>query len=101
MPAAAFNALTASRGAHPSAVLLDPKGVIGHLYSAKNTPHMFIIDKAGTLVYQGAIDDKPTTNPDDLIAAKNYVRTALSEIKAGKPITTAATVAYGCTVKYE
>ncbi|MES1203674.1 MAG: redoxin domain-containing protein [Pseudomonadota bacterium] len=95
------NQLTSARGAAPTAVLLDPKGVIGHLYNAKNTPHLFIIDKAGTLVYQGAIDDKPTANPDDLAAAKNYVRAALSEIKAGKPITTAATVAYGCTIKYE
>ncbi|MEJ0024107.1 MAG: redoxin domain-containing protein [Alphaproteobacteria bacterium] len=93
--------LTSDRGAAPTDVLLDPKGAVGHLYNAKTTPHMFIIDKNGTLVYQGAIDDKPTTNPADLAVAKNYVRAALAEMKAGQPVTTKATVAYGCTVKYD
>jgi peroxiredoxin len=95
------NKLTKDRGATPTSVLLDPKGAIGHLYAAKTTPHMYIVDKNGTLVYQGAIDDKPTTKTADLATAKNYIRTALAEVKAGKPVSTAATVAYGCTVKYE
>lgn len=98
--AARANQLTKERGAAPSSVLLDPKGDLGHLYNAKTTPHMYIVDKSGTLVYQGAIDDKPTSNPADLASAKNYVRTALAEVKAGKPVSTAATVAYGCDVKY-
>ncbi len=95
------NAVTKERGASPTAVLLDPKGDLGHLYDAKTTPGMYIVDKTGTLVYQGAIDDKPTSNAADIAVAKNYVRTALTEIKAGKPVTTAATKSYGCTVKYE
>jgi peroxiredoxin len=95
------NQLTMQHGAAPTAVLLDPKGAIGRLYYAKTTPHMYIIDKNGTLVYQGAIDNKPTTNIGDLPAAKNYVRAALAEVKAGKPVSAPASVAYGCTIKYE
>lgn len=94
------NQLTKERGAAPTEVLLDPKGAVGHLYNAKTTPHMFIVDKAGTLVYQGAIDDKATSDPADLATSKNYVRAALAEVKAGKPVSTPATVSYGCTVKY-
>ena len=70
------------------------------MYDAKTTPHMFIIDTKGTLVYAGAIDDKPSTNPSDLATAKNYVRTALNEVLAGKPVSTPTTKAYGCSVKY-
>ena len=95
------NKLSVERGASPTQILLDPKGDLGHLYNAKTTPQMFIVDKAGIVAYQGAIDDKPTNNPADVVGAKNYVRTALAEIKAGKPVTPAATVSYGCTVKYE
>jgi hypothetical protein len=62
---------------------------------------MYIVDKTGTLVYQGAIDDKPTTDVGDVATAKNYVSAALAEVEAGKPVTKAATVAYGCTIKYD
>ncbi len=94
------NALTASRGAAPTAVLLDPAGTVGHLYDARTTPHMFIVDKDGMLVYMGGIDDKPTSNAADIPAAKNYVRAALGEVMAGKPVAEAVTRPYGCSVKY-
>ncbi len=97
---AAANELTKSRGASPAAVLLDPEGAIGHLYDARTTPHMFIVNKDGTLVYMGGIDDKPTSNPDDIQSAKNYVRVALDEVMAGKPVAEAVTRPYGCSVKY-
>ncbi|MFY9643255.1 MAG: thioredoxin family protein [Rhodomicrobium sp.] len=96
----AANELTKSRGAEPTAVLLDPEGAIGHLYDARTTPHMFIVNKDGTLVYMGGIDDKPTSNLDDIQGAKNYVRAALDEVLAGKPVTEAITRPYGCSVKY-
>src|ERR1700733_13870606 len=76
--AAEANELTRSRGASPTAVILDPSGTIGHAYGARTTPHMFIIDKSGTLVYMGGIDDKPTTDVADIATAKNYVRLALT-----------------------
>ncbi len=86
--------------AAPTAVLLDPEGAIGHLYEAKTTPHMFVITPDGTLVYDGAIDDKPTTDPADLPGAKNYVNAALEEAMAGKPVSIPVTRPYGCSVKY-
>lgn len=92
--------LTTSRDAAPTAVLLDPEGKIGRLYDAKVTPHIYIIKPDGTLAYQGAIDDKPTTRDRDVKTAKNYVKTALNQITAGKPVDPAVTRAYGCTVKY-
>lgn len=81
-------------------ILLDPTGKVGQLYGAKTTPHMFIIDKAGTLVYQGAIDDQPDTDKGSIPSAKNYVVVALEELAAGKKITTHTTKSYGCSVKY-
>jgi len=92
--------LTTTRKASPTAVLLDEKGVVGHLYGATNTPHMYIIDKVGTLVYAGAIDDRPTTRKADVQGANNYVRVALEAVAAGQPVKTPVTRAYGCTVKY-
>lgn len=92
--------LTSSRGAAPSAVLLDPEGTIGKMYEARATPHMFIIKPDGTLAYKGAIDDKPSARDSDVPVAQNYVRTALAQIKAGKPVEPSATRAYGCSVKY-
>lgn len=86
--------------ASPTAVLLDPKGDIGHLYEAKTTPHMFIIDKSGNLIYNGAIDDKATTDTSDVAGATNYVSQALDQAMAGKPVANAATRPYGCSVKY-
>jgi len=92
--------LTAVRKATPTAVLLDEKGTVGHLYGATNTPHMYVVDKAGMLVYAGAIDDRPTTRRADVQGANNYVRAALESVAAGQPVKTPVTRAYGCTVKY-
>jgi hypothetical protein len=81
-------------------VLLDPKGTVGRLYGATNTPHMYLVDKAGVLVYAGAIDDRPTTRTADVAGANNYVQAALQAVMAGQPVKTPVTRAYGCTVKY-
>src|SRR5689334_2248461 len=89
-----------SQNAAPTAVLMDPAGTLGHLYDAKTTPHMFIIDPQGKLIYQGAIDDRPSTDQADIAGAKNYVNAALTEAMSGKPVTEAATRPYGCSVKY-
>jgi peroxiredoxin len=77
----------------------DSSGAVGHLYGMKTTPHMFVVDKTGTLVYDGAIDDKPTPNHDPK-TARNYVREAVGSLLAGKPVTVAETKPYGCSVKY-
>jgi thioredoxin-related protein len=87
--------------AEPTAVLMDPGGSLGHLYAAKTTPHMFIIDPSGNLIYNGAIDDHPTSDQSDIASSKNYVSTALQEAMNGKPVTEAATRPYGCSVKYK
>ncbi len=81
--------------------LLDEDGTVGHLYDAKTTPDMFVIDPSGTLIYKGAIDDKPTTKQKDLKDAKNYVDAALTESLAGKPVSVPSTDSYGCSVKYK
>lgn len=93
-------ALTAQRKAAPSAVLLDPTGVMGRAYGAKTTPHMFVVNAQGILVYQGGIDDQPTSNPADLAKAKNYVRAALADVAAGRSVAIATSTPYGCSVKY-
>lgn len=98
--AAEANALTRERNAAPTAVLLDPSGAIGRAYGAVTTPHMFVIDREGTLVYMGAIDDQPSNFSADPARATNYVRQALAEVAAGKPVATASTRPYGCSVKY-
>lgn len=95
------NALTAEKGAAPSHVLLDPTGVIGKAYGARTTPQMFVINPDGVLLYDGAIDDKPTSRLADLEGAHSYFVTALEEAMAGKPVTRPRTQPYGCTVKYE
>jgi peroxiredoxin len=92
--------LTTSRKAAPTAVLLDTTGGTGKLYGATNTPHMYVVDKAGLLVYAGAIDDRPTSRRTDVQGANNYVRAALDAVAAGQPVKTPVTRAYGCTVKY-
>ncbi len=83
-----------------TALLLDPDGRVGHEYNATNTPHMYVIDPEGKLIYSGAIDDKPTTGLSDVAGATNYVKEALTEAMAGKPVTTSNTRAYGCSIKY-
>jgi len=89
-----------SEKAKATAYLLDPKGIVGKLYDAKTTPHMYVIDPKGTLVYAGAIDDKPTADPDDIKTANNLVLSALADMKAGKPVAVATSKPYGCSVKY-
>ncbi|MET0272526.1 MAG: thioredoxin family protein [Phenylobacterium sp.] len=81
-------------------VLLDPAGKVGRAYEAKTTPHMYVIDKTGKLVYMGGIDDKPSSEPESLKGATNYVTAALADVKAGRPVAKAATRPYGCSVKY-
>ena len=86
--------------AAPTAIVMDPKGEIGRAYGAKVTPHMYVIDAKGTLVYAGAIDDKRSANPADIKTSTNHVSAALGEVAAGKAVTTPSTTAYGCTIKY-
>ncbi len=97
---AGANRLTESRGAAPSHVILDPKGIVGRKYEATNTPHMFIVGKDGTLLYMGAIDSIRSANPADIPRAKNYVTAALTEIAAGRKVSEPVTRQYGCSVKY-
>jgi hypothetical protein len=80
--------------------LMDADGKVGRAYAARTTPHMYVIDPKGTLVYAGAIDSKPTANPADIPGATNHVKAALAETLAGKPVTVAQTRPYGCSVKY-
>ena len=86
--------------AAPAKYLMDDPGVMGKAYGAKTTPHMYIIDPSGKVVYNGAIDDKRSTDLADVKTAKNYVVAALDEMKAGKSVSVASTTPYGCTVKY-
>ena len=81
-------------------MLLDPTGTLGRAYGAKTTPHLYVIDAAGTLVYMGGIDDRPTTDPADIPGARNYVRQAMADLDAGRPLTDPVTRPYGCSVKY-
>ncbi len=97
--AAEARELTAKRNAAPASVLLDPKGTMGRSYGAQTTPHMYIVDGKGKLVYNGAIDDKPSSSAASLNGARSYVRQAVAELKAGKPVSQAATKAYGCSIK--
>jgi peroxiredoxin len=100
MTASAENAYVKKVGAGPTAILLDSQGKVGHLYDAKTTPQMVVIDPAGKMIYDGAIDDKPTTDVSDVKSAKNYVSDALTEAMAGRPVATPYTRPYGCSVKY-
>jgi hypothetical protein len=93
-------AFVASAKAKPTAYLLDPQGRVGRGYAAKTTPHLYIIDGKGVLRYQGGIDDKPTANAADIAGARNHVTAALTELRAGKPVSVAETRPYGCSVKY-
>jgi peroxiredoxin len=94
------NAFVTAQKAQPAAYLLDHNGTVGKGYGAVTTPHLYIIDKAGKLVYAGGIDDKPTANPADIAGARNHVLAALSELRAGKAVSVATSRPYGCSVKY-
>jgi len=83
-----------------TATLMDSDGQVGRAYGARTTPHMYVVDPAGKLVYAGAIDSKPTSNAADIPGATNHVKMALAESLAGKPVSTPSTRAYGCSVKY-
>jgi len=101
MTAAQENAYLGKERAAPTAALLDPTGAIGHEYAARTTPHMFVIDPSGKLIYAGAIDDHPTTDVSDIKLSKNYVSAALTEAMAGQPVAISYTRPYGCSVKYQ
>jgi peroxiredoxin len=91
---------TAEKKAAPTAVLLDADGKVGRSYGAKTTPHLFVINPGGDIIYAGAIDSISSADPADIAQAKNYVQVALDEALAGKPVTTSSTRPYGCSVKY-
>jgi peroxiredoxin len=91
---------TKDQNASPTAVLLDPSGEVGQLYGAKTTPHMFVINPEGKLIYMGAIDSIRSANSSDCAKADNYIRQTLDAALAGKPIPTPETKSYGCSVKY-
>ena len=88
------------KGSATTAYLRDQSGTVGHLYDARTTPHMFIVNPAGALVYAGAIDSIRSTKMSDVAKATNYVSAALADLKAGRPVATASTQPYGCSVKY-
>jgi peroxiredoxin len=100
MAPAKLDAWMHERGAAQKAVLVDGESAVAKLYQAKTTPHMFVINPEGMIVYAGAIDDRPSTRPDDPPAAKNYVRTALTQATGGMTVTTANTTPYGCSIDY-
>jgi hypothetical protein len=100
MSAEALKKWVAEQKSAPTHYLLDPDGSVGRLYGAKTTPHMYIINPQGRVVYAGAIDDKRSSNPDDIPGATNYVRNALSALAKGEPVPNASTPPYGCSVKY-
>ena len=97
---AGANAIIASTGGQQAAYLLDPTGEAGKAYGAKTTPHMYVIDGEGVLRYAGAIDSNPSADPADIPAATQYVRAALGDLAAGRPVAVANTQPYGCSVKY-
>lgn len=100
MAPAALAAWMKEQGGAPTAVMLDADGKVGRAYGARATPHMYVIDPKGTLVYAGAIDDKRSANAADVKTANNYVVQAFAELRAGKPVSAASTTAYGCSIKY-
>jgi peroxiredoxin len=100
MSASEANKMTREKKAFPSAVLLDSNSKVARLYGAQTTPHMFVINPKGYVIYNGAIDDKPSTDIADIKGAKNYVLTAIAQAKKGQKVSTPATQPYGCSVKY-
>lgn len=99
-PPAAMAAWMKSQGARPTATLMDAQGQLGRAYGARTTPHLYVIDARGTLVYAGGIDDKPSADPADVKTATNHVNAALADVLAGRPVALPVTRPYGCSVKY-
>ncbi|HYE96779.1 MAG TPA: thioredoxin family protein [Rubricoccaceae bacterium] len=99
-PPAEMNRRTTQHGGRQTAVLMDPTGTVGRAYGARTTPHMFVVNPRREIVYNGAIDNRPSADPSSLNGATNYVAQALAEAMAGRPVTTARTQPYGCSVKY-
>jgi hypothetical protein len=95
------DALTSSRKAAPTAVVLDPAGAVGRLYAAKTTPHMFVIDKNGALQYMGGMDSLATTDESDIARAEPYLKEAMLAVAQGNPAPHPVTKPYGCSVKYK
>lgn len=100
MSPAETNKAKEESGSAATAVLIDEDGTVGRLYDAKTTPHMFVVNPEGVLIYMGAIDSVKSPDPADIAGAKNYVKQALDEAMAGKPVSEPTTTAYGCGVKY-
>ena len=100
-PAALQDKLLKDWGAAPTAVLMDEAGTVGKAYAARTTPHMYVIDPAGKLVYAGGIDDRRSSNPADIPGARNFVRAALADSLAGKPVAQPSAPPYGCSIKYD
>lgn len=99
-PIADLKKRIATEKAVPTAYLIDENGVVGKLYGAKTTPHMFVIDSIGKLRYAGAIDDMPSTKVDDIPKATNYVRAALDAVTNGRTVAVKSQTPYGCAVKF-
>lgn len=95
-----LNEMNSASKVNSSAYLLDSDGKAGRAYGAKTTPHLFVINPEGTVIYAGAIDDKASTDASDIASSKNYVQAALEEDMAGKDVSSPATQSYGCSVKY-
>ncbi len=100
MDAAEARAVVAESGARPTHYLLDPRGEVGRRFGARTTPHMYVVDGTGSLAYAGAIDDRPTADAADIDGARNHVLAALSELRAGRPVSVPTSRPYGCNVKY-
>ena len=98
--AAGMNAVNAENGNRATAVLLDPEGSVGMAYGAKTTPQMYVISPDGILLYNGAIDDRPSSRLEDIDGAHNYLVQALDEARAGEDVSQPTTQPYGCSVKY-
>jgi peroxiredoxin len=101
MEAANLVAWQKERKSQPTALLLDEEGTTGQAYGARTTPHMYIVNPQGQLIYAGGIDSIASSNPEDIKQAVNYVRQGLNEALAGKPLTAAVTRPYGCSIHYK
>jgi alkyl hydroperoxide reductase subunit AhpC len=97
---ARHNEMALARGAAPAAILVDERGTIGRAFDARTTPHMYVIDPEGTLIYMGAIDDNRSNRTADIEGARNHVVEALREARAGQPVSVPSTQPYGCAVRY-